>query len=88
MSNSNSNWYQILAGFLERYGHEVEGRSQEPLPPEVREKLRLFAVGTLAQAEQQRLTELLRQHPNWVGVLAGEIKALRPPLPPKAALDS
>ena len=69
--------FQILAGFLERFGDEVEGRAS-PLPPgEVQAKLRALARGSLPAAEQSQLISLLSQNPQWVTLLAEEVKALR-----------
>ena len=79
-----SSAFQILAGFLERFGDEVEGR-ESPLPPgEVQAKLRALARGNLPDAEQSQLISLLSQNPQWVTLLAEEVKALRsPPIEPK-----
>jgi hypothetical protein len=66
-----------LAGFLARYGVEVEGRETSPLPAEMENKLRAFARGALSEEEQLDLIRRLNEHPDWVAYLAGEIKALR-----------
>jgi hypothetical protein len=79
------NAFEILAGFLERFGDEVEGR-EAPLPPaEVGDKLRALARGSLPEAEQSQLFSLLNQNPQWVSYLAEQVKAQRnPPIQPKA----
>ena len=74
-----SNTFEILAGFLTRYGDEVEGRESADLPPEVSAQLRCFARGQLPAAEQAKLIQQLNEHPDWVVALAAEAKALRRP---------
>ena len=74
-----ANTFEILAGFLERFGDEVEGRSLQELDEGVRGKLRDFASGKLPQSEQGELIRMLNQNPQWVAHLAQEVKALRPP---------
>ena len=71
--------FEILAGFLERYGTEVEGRHLAEPGEETKNQLRQLAGGNLPEAEQGKLYELLNQNPQWVGWLANELKALRPP---------
>ena len=71
------NTFEILAGFLERYGVEVEGRGTSPLPAEMENKLRAFARGELSEADQMDLIRRLDERPDWIAFLAGEIKALR-----------
>jgi hypothetical protein len=69
------NNFEILAKFLEKFGDEVEGRELAELTPDVKAKLREFARGNLAAAEQGELVE--RQNPAWVSQLAAEVKSLR-----------
>jgi len=69
--------FQILAGFLERYGHEVEGRELEEPPEEMKTKLQQLARGQLPEREQADLFTLLSRNPPWVARLAQEVKALR-----------
>lgn len=71
------NNFEILAGFLARYGDEVEGRETASLPAEVAEQLRRFARGQLAGPAQGEIIQQLGQHPDWVAFLATEVKALR-----------
>jgi hypothetical protein len=71
------NTFEILAGFLARYGAEVEGRETSPLPAEMENQLRAFARGELSEADQMDLIRRLNEHPDWTAFLAGEIKALR-----------
>lgn len=73
------NTFEILAGFLERYGLEVEGHETSPLPAKTEEKLRAFARGELSEAEQIDLIRRLNERPEWTAFLAEEIKALRLP---------
>lgn len=78
------NAFEILAGFLEHFGDEVEGRESPAPPPEVSANLRALAQGNLSEAEQSRLFSQLHQNPRWVRHLAEEVKALRrPPDGPK-----
>jgi hypothetical protein len=71
------NNFEILAKFLEKFGDEVEGRELAELTPDVKAKLREFARGNLAAAEQGELVERLSQNPAWVSQLAAEVKSLR-----------
>lgn len=73
-----SNTFEILTGFLERFGEEVEGRALSEPGGEVVEQLKLLARGNLPDEKRPALFELLNQHPDWLARLAGEIKALRP----------
>ena len=70
--------FSILARFLDRFDDDVEGRSVEEPPDDVRQKLVRFAGGTLPEAERAGLIELLQSHPQWVPLLAREVKARRP----------
>ncbi len=72
-----SNTFEILAGFLERFGDEVEGRELQEPPEVVRTKLRAFARGELPKAEHGELLSLLSQNPGWIPQLATDVKALR-----------
>jgi hypothetical protein len=78
-----SDQFGILARFLDQFDLEVEGRAREDPPEEVKSRLRQFAAGNLGPAEREELTRLLHQHPQWVGFLAEEVKALRPPQAPE-----
>lgn len=71
------NNFEILAGFLARYGDEVEGRESTPLPPDVADQLRRFARGQLAEPAQREIIQQLGEHTDWVAFLATEVKALR-----------
>ena len=72
-----SNTFEILAGFLDRFEDEVEGRELQEPPEAVRTKLGAFAKGELPKAEHEELLSMLRQNPGWVARLAAEVKALR-----------
>ncbi len=71
------NTFQILAGFLERFGDEVEGRELRDMPPDVGVKLRDLAQGNLPESDRAELFKLLNENPAWLGRLAEEVKALR-----------
>jgi hypothetical protein len=73
------NTFEILTGFLSRFGEEVEGRESTSLPPELSAQLRRFARGQLSEAEQAELIQQLNEHPDWVAALAAEARALRGP---------
>lgn len=71
--------FSILSRFLERFDDDVEGRAVLEEPPEdIRQKLAQFAVGSLPEAERAELIELLQNNPQWVPLLAREVKARRP----------
>ena len=69
------NSFEILAGFLDRFGGEVEGRLLEEPSPEIKLKLREFARGSLPEAQRDEVILLLRRNPHWVSLLASEAKA-------------
>jgi hypothetical protein len=71
------NDFELLVGFLERHGDEVEGRELAEPPARVRGQLRALARGDLGETERQELLALLGQNPGWVARLAEEVKALR-----------
>jgi hypothetical protein len=72
-----ANEFEILAGFLARFGDEVEGRELQDLPRNVQDQLRELARGSLPETERSQLMSLLNQNPAWIGQLADEVKALR-----------
>jgi len=72
-----ANEFEILAGFLARFGDEVEGRELQDLPRNVQDQLRELARGSLSETERSQLMSLLNQNPAWIGQLADEVKALR-----------
>jgi hypothetical protein len=72
-----ANEFEILAGFLARFGDEVEGRELQDLPKDVQVKLRELAHGNLPESERSQLFNLLKENPAWIGRLADEVKALR-----------
>ena len=72
-----ANEFEILAGFLARFGDEVEGRERQDLPKDVQAKLRELAQGNLPESERSQLFNLLKENPAWIGWLADEVKALR-----------
>lgn len=69
--------FEILAGFLERFGDEVEGREAQEPPAEVKNRLRDFARGQLPQPDCAELMALLGRNPGWIAHLANEVKAMR-----------
>ncbi len=71
--------FAILAGFLERFGHDVEGREVSELSPEAIAKLEQLARGTLPASDQAEIWALLNQNPRWLAWLADEVKSRRAP---------
>lgn len=67
--------FNILAGFLDHFGREVEGRELSEPTQEAKAKLEQLARGTLPDAEQAEVWDLLNQNPEWVHWLAQEVKA-------------
>ena len=72
-----ANEFEILAGFLAKFGDEVEGRELQDLPKNVQAQLKDLARGTLAENERSQLFSLLNENPAWIGQLAQEVKTLR-----------
>jgi hypothetical protein len=73
-----TNTFELLARFLEKYGDEVEGRALEEMPADVKLKLQDFARGKLPASERTQLSQLLKENPKWISLLAGEVKSSRP----------
>lgn len=71
------NTFEILTGFLDRHGAEVEGRETRTLPNELKTRLQSFARGELSEADQADLIRRLNERPEWIAFLAEEVKALR-----------
>ena len=69
--------FKILADFLDQFEPQVSGRSTEPAPAEMRQKLELFAKGDLAPEERGEICAMLAQRPEWVEILVREVKKLR-----------
>lgn len=69
--------FAILAGFLDRAETEVEGRTLEAPPEDFRAKLRGFARGELPEPERLEVIGRLNCNPQWILLLAEDVKALR-----------
>lgn len=69
--------FEILAGFLAKFGDEVEGREIQEPPKDVQNRMRELALGKLPESERSQLFSLLNENPQWIGRLAEEVKALR-----------
>ena len=74
---------KTLLEFLDRFSGEVEGRSLEPPPEELKEQFRDFARGQLPEPPRRELIGQLKIHPDWVALLAQEARSLRPSPPPR-----
>jgi hypothetical protein len=72
-----ANEFEILAGFLAKFGDEVEGRELPEPPKNVQAQMQALARGNLAESERAQLLSLLNENPQWLGRLADEVKALR-----------
>ena len=72
-----SNTFEILSGFLARFGEEVEGRALNEPGTDLIDQLKLLACGNLPKEKRPGLFELLNQNPEWLALLARELKALR-----------
>ena len=72
-----ANEFEVLAGFLAKFGDEVEGRELQYLPKNVQTQLGELARGALPENERSQLFSLLNENPAWIGQLADEVKALR-----------
>ena len=69
--------FTILAGFLERFTDEVEGRQLEEPSPQIKARLRALARGKLSDPEREELVALLQENRHWIPLLAQEVKTLR-----------
>lgn len=72
-----ANEFEILAGFLAKFGDEVEGRELPEPPKNVQTQMQALARGSLAESERAQLLSLLHENPQWLGRLADEVKSLR-----------
>jgi hypothetical protein len=72
-----NNTFQILTGFLDRYDDEVQGRELAEPGDDLKVKLQQLAQGNLRGSDQAELMGLLNRQPQWIGVLAAQVKALR-----------
>lgn len=72
-----ANEFEILAGFLAKFGDEVEGRELQDPPKNIQAQMHALARGTLSEAERAQLFTLLNENPQWLGRLADEVKSLR-----------
>ena len=72
-----NNAFQILTGFLDRYDDEVQGRGLSEPGDDLKVKLQQLAQGNLRGSEQAELMGLLSHQPEWIGLLAAQVKALR-----------
>ena len=77
-NNIMPNELKTLLEFLDRFSAEVEGRSLEQPPDEVKSKLRDFARGQLTEPQRGELIGQLKEHPDWMALLANEARSLRP----------
>jgi hypothetical protein len=73
-----ANEFEILAGFLAKFGDEVEGREMQEPPKHVQAQIHALARGALSESERTQLFNLLNENPQWLGRLADEVKSLRP----------
>jgi hypothetical protein len=73
----DSQTFEILTRFLERYGDDVEGRALVEPTGDTRDKIERLARGTLPETERTELFAVLNRNPDWIGWLAREVKALR-----------
>ena len=72
-----SETFAILAGFLDKFSGEVEGRELAEPAPEEKNRLKQLARGELADGSQTELLSLLSRNPQWIAWLAEEVKTLR-----------
>jgi hypothetical protein len=73
-----ANEFEILAGFLAKFGDEVEGRESQDPPKNIQAQMHALARGTLSESERTPLFSLLNDNPQWLCHLADEVKSLRP----------
>jgi hypothetical protein len=69
--------FEILAGFLDKFSGEVEGREWPEPADEAKTKLRQLARGALPESERAEILGQLTRNPAWLAWLAGEVKSLR-----------
>jgi hypothetical protein len=71
------NTFETLNGFLARFSNEVEGRESSRPTPETAAKLQSFARGRMPAPELPEFIRQLNEQPEWVAMLATEVKAIR-----------
>ena len=71
--------FAIIAEFLDRNGPEVLGRALATPPPALAEQLDRFSRGAVTPEERIAICEILRTQPEYLRVLAQQVKNLREP---------
>ena len=69
--------FKILLEFFDGDAREVAGRTAEPLPTELREKIARFASGKCTEEERSEMKRLLQEKPQLIPALVSETQALR-----------
>lgn len=69
--------FAIIAEFLDRNGPEVLGRALAAPTPALAEQLARFSRGEVSPEERVALCELLRNQPEYLRVLADQVRSIR-----------
>jgi hypothetical protein len=70
--------FETLVAFLDRFEHEVVGRTAEQEPAaEMQERLERFAEGECSENEREELCATIRDNPELVRWLAERVKRKR-----------
>jgi len=66
--------FNILASFLRRMMPDVEGHAAGDPPEGIRTRLDVFAKGKADAKERASLSQLLKEHPEYIGYLGRAIR--------------
>lgn len=66
--------FNILASFLRRMMPDVEGHDAGDPPEGIRRSLDVFASGKADAKERASLSQLLKEHPEYIGYLGRAIR--------------
>jgi hypothetical protein len=66
--------FNILTSFLRRMMPDVEGHDHGEPPDAIRTRLDTFAAGKADAKERASLSQLLKEHPEYIGYLGRAIR--------------
>lgn len=66
--------FNILTSFLRRMLPDVEGHDAGDPPDDIRARLDVFASGRADAKERASLSQLLKEHPGYIGYLGRAIR--------------
>lgn len=74
---NQDNLFRVLEHFLREFDGEVVGRGIKEMPAEILRQIESLAEGRVDTKQRVFLVEELAKNPEWIGVLAEELKKRR-----------